>query len=459
MTTTTAVAPEHVFAGEKVMLLAHYRRTGSPTTVLFELFLPGASTPFEAAKVTSQGSPARWEWIVALPKGTALPTAIKFKATLEPRPGPRVIGPGERSLSMPSRNIHVHRPARRAIWASHVLAHRGDIEALIDQTVIPELGLSYLDELTSMTGIRNKPGNPLEVEWDTEVPRALGGNNVARRARFEEVIDYAHARGIQVLVGFEAVDRGKVSVKKSDDFMAFVRQAVERDDKRLEVLVENEHHEQECVPKTEVIQRFANAIVAFMLTDPATRLPWDGISFDLEIGLLGPRYRPVVRELYHRLHDHPQMQGKWVAYATFGYTARLKGRKGNPPGHEFMKTQLFELARGKPNIVARPMLYEDVVDEPYLRGVIEYAYRPADQGGAGLERHQLQLGIQGDLQPGQAPRPDKLTDDTEVIPFIKDIFRPACTGLLYFMLFNDRQKDTARMKLFERIDQAYVKGT
>ena len=66
-----------------------------------------------------------------------------------------------------------------------------------------------------------------------------------------------------------------------------------------------------------------------------------------------------------------------IAYATFGYTARLKGRKGNPPGHEFMKTQLFELARGKPNIVARPMLYEDVVDEPYLRGVIEYAYRPA----------------------------------------------------------------------------------
>lgn len=445
MTTTN---PEHVFAGEKVALVAHYEPAGDPATVRFELRLAGSSAPFEAAKVSTAASPARYDWIVALPKGTPHPTAVEFTATLDGQATPQV-----------SRRVQVHRPARRAIWASHVLAHHGVIEQLIDETMIPGLGFSYLDDISSIIGIRNQAANPLAVEWDPRVPNGLGGNNTARRARFQEILDYAHARGIDVLVGFEAVDTGTVPSSESTNFMAFVRQAVELDDRKHEVLVTNEHGEQECVPKTAAIQGFVDAIVAFMLTDPATKLPWDGISFDLEIGALGPRYRPVIRELFHRVHDHPQMQGKWVAYATFGYTDRLAGRNGAAVSHAFAKVQLFELARGKPNIVARPMLYEDVIDEPYLRAVIEYAYKPADQGGAGLQRHQLQLGLQGDLQPGQKPRPDKLTDDTEVVPLITNVFRPACTGLVYFMLFNDNNKDTARMRFFARIDQAYVQGT
>jgi hypothetical protein len=445
---TTITAPEHVFAGEKVTLVAHYEPAGDPASVRFELRLAGAKDPFEAAKVAATSSPARHEWIVALPKGTAHPTAVEFTATLEGQAGTQT-----------SRRIQVHRPARRAIWAAHVLAIKGVIEGLIDATMVPQSGFSYLDDISSITGIRNQAADPLAVEWDPRVPNGLGGNDVARRARFQEVLDYAHARFIDVLVGFEAVDTGTTPSRESTNFMAFVRKAVELDDQKHEQLVTNEHGEQECVPKPAVIQRFVDAIVAFMFTDPATKLPWDGISFDLEIGALGPRYRPVIRELFHRLHDHPQMKGKWLAYATFGYTDRLKGRNGAAVSHAFAKVQLFELARGKPNMIARPMLYEDVIDEPYLRQVIEYAYKPADQGGAGLQRHQLQLGLQGDLQPGQAPRPAKLTDDTEVIPLITDVFRPACTGLVYFMLFNDKQKDTSRMKFFARIDEAYVRGT
>lgn len=374
-----------------------------------------------------------------------------------------------------ARTITVHPRPRLAIWASHALAVKGEAEALLDQAVDPnQAGHSFFDDLSSLTGVRCQAADPTKAEWDPRVPQGAP-NNAARHARFAEVIKHAHARGVQVSMGFEAVDSSKledvlgpdgkpvmvggkkkqkvvtVVSEESKRFMAFVRKASKKQ------TVKNKHGETVVVPDTAVIQSLVDNIVAFMFTDAATKLPWDGINFDLEIVSLGPRYRPVIRELFHRLHDHPKMAGKWVAYATFGYTGRLVGRNGAPAPFSFAKVQTFELATGKPRLVARPMLYEGIIDEPYLKAVIDYAFKPAAQGGAGMERQQLELGLQGDLQPGQAARPSKITDNTEVIPLIKNLFRRHVVGIIYFMLFRSTKVDTARMKFFETIHDTYTK--
>lgn len=445
---TTAIpgveAPEHVFAGERIELQAHYQPAGEPVTILFQLQTANGKV-FEAAKIDATTSPAVFPWTVALPPGTKHPTEILFTATVVGLPD-----------SKASRTVKVHKSINLSIWAAHALAIKGDIEKLIDQTMIPELGFSEIDEISSMTGIRNRAQDPLTVEWDTRVPNGLGGDNTARRKRFREILDYAHARFIKVLVGFEAVDTGKTPSTESQLFMQFVRAAVEKNGSN-EVLVDNDRGEKVCVPRVDVITKFGNRIIDQMFGS-THGLPWDGISFDLEIGQLGPRYRPVIRTLFHHLHDHPQMAGKRLAYATFGFTDYLKGRNGAPASHAFQKVQTFEMASGKERMIARPMLYEEPITEAHLKAVIDYANKPKSQGGAGLQRHQLQLGLQGDLQPGQAPRPDKITDNSEVIPLITNLLRPEATGLIYFMLMGSKKTDTARMKFFADIRRAYAEG-
>lgn len=442
---TTPVAPEHIFAGERVELLAHYEPDGA-ATVQFELALLSGQV-IDVARVEADASPARLEWSVALPPGTKFPTQVVFTSAL--------VGNPDKTTS---RTLDVHWPVRTAIWAAHALAIPGVIEKLIDETMVPDLGLSFLDEISSMTGIRNDPTDPNKVQWDTRVPNGLGGDNVKRRARFKQIIDYAHARAISMLIGFEAVDTGTTPSDESTAFMTFVRGAVHKNGK-VEVVQANARGEQVCKPKLDVVRAFGDRIVEFMF-GPEHGLPWDGINFDLEIGALGPRYRPVIRALFHHLHDHPKMKGKWVAYATFGFTGYLKGRNGAPVSHAFQKVQTFQMAAGKPRMIARPMLYEEQVDPAHLKAVIDYAFAPLAQGGAGMQRQQLQLGIQGDLQPSQAPRPGKLTDNSEVIPLITSLFRPEATGLIYFMLFGGSKKvDTARMQFFGRISEAYRTGT
>ena len=438
MTVTTLQLPKNAFVGQEIELVATYQ-PDAPATVHFRIELRKPTKKLILEKdIKASGSPARMKWTVAAPPSGVVRSTASLKST---------------GKSLNSADLVVHAPPRMSIWASHALAKaaKPGIDKLINETLKPD-GKSALSDISALMTVRPQAADPLQVEWDPEVPRAAGGDKAKIKARYKEVIDLAHAKEIKVLAGYEAVeDPGRSSNPNAGRFMKFVRAAVEKKGNK-EKLVKNTYQEDVCVVKQSVVDTHVEAISNFLYKDAASKLDWDGISFDIEIGALFPRYRPVLKALFHGLaKKHPQ---KLVTFATLGFTARLKGRGGKNVGHEFQKTQTFDLCEGRSNIIARTMLYEEKVDESYVKAVCDYAFEPKP-GGVGLQRHQVQQGFQGDLQRNQASRPGKITDNKEIIPMIQNVLRPQVCGLIYFGLFASQTKDTARMKFFPKLAETY----
>jgi hypothetical protein len=435
----TLVLPKHAFVGEEVDLLVNYV-PDVPATVRFRIELMPSQKVLEVHDVDAPGTPARMRWTVTVPQFTVPPVEVRFTAILT-----------SLDMSLTSSRLTVHPTPLMSIWAGHALAKEAKpgIEALINETIKPG-GTSALFDVSALATIRPQAADPRLIEWDTEIPQAAGGDNVKRRARFKEVIDFAHSKGVRVLAGYEAVeDTNRPNSPNAKLFMAFVQSAVVKKGQQ-EVINANG----ECEIKEDVVKAHVDAIGNFLYTDPSSKLDWDGIGFDIEIGALHARYRSVIRALYQGLaQKHPD---KLLTFACFGFTAPGRGRNGAPVGQKFFETQSFDLCRGHSNIIARTMLYEEVVDQPFVEAINKFAFGPAP-AGVGLQRHQVQQGFQGDLQPGQASRPAKITDNTEIIPMIQKVLRPDACGLIYFALFASPATDTARMKFFPTLDETYRK--
>jgi hypothetical protein len=82
-------------------------------------------------------------------------------------------------------------------------------------------------------------------------------------------------------------------------------------------------------------------------------LPIDGIGFDLEINTLGERHAANLEILFYELATLLAQQNRILSYATAGFL------NDGETTLSFMKAQPFRLAKIAPNIIARPMAYDD----------------------------------------------------------------------------------------------------
>ena len=209
------------------------------------------------------------------------------------------------------------------------------------------------------------------------------------------VIAAAHARGLQVLAGYEIVGTGKVNTAEGERFKAWIHKASPAD-----------------------VRAHADAIYQFLWVDRG--LDFDGIGFDLEIAGLSP---PVenMRVLIHRMAELLAPDNRIVTYATATFTT--DGQTAQEASH--LRTQPFWLARDAPNIIARPMGYDG--GEGYHAQSIACALDEVK-----LHPSQYQMGIKliQSPQPGLSGH----LADAEVAKRCTAIYAPNRIGLIGFAL-------------------------
>jgi hypothetical protein len=209
------------------------------------------------------------------------------------------------------------------------------------------------------------------------------------------VIAAAHARGLQVLAGYEIVGTGTTNTVEGERFKSWIHGATPAQ-----------------------VRAHADAIYQFLWIDRG--LDFDGLGFDLEIAGLAP---PVenMRVLIHRMAELMAPDNRIVTYATVPFTE--DGKTGKEASH--LRTQPFWLARDMPNIIARPMGYDG--GESYHPASIACAL-----GDVKLHPSQFQMGIKLIQRP--QPGISGHLSDAEVAKRCTEMYAPNRVGLIGFAL-------------------------
>ncbi|MBK9036708.1 MAG: hypothetical protein IPL61_36570 [Myxococcales bacterium] len=209
------------------------------------------------------------------------------------------------------------------------------------------------------------------------------------------LLDEAHARGLQVLAGYEIVGTKDKNTAEGEAFKAWIHKASPAE-----------------------VRAHADAIYDFIWVK--RQLDFDGLGFDLEIAGLAP---PVenMRVLVHRMAELLAPDNRIVTYATATFTT--DGETSKEASH--LRTQPFWLARDLPNIIARPMGYDG--GERYHAESIACALEQVK-----LHPSQYQMGIK--LHQNPMPGLSGNLSDAEVARRCKEIYVPNRVGLIGFAL-------------------------
>jgi hypothetical protein len=444
--------PQHAFVGEEVDLVADYQPASDVTKIIFEV-LTQEGTPITVMRQDFTSSPAKIRWTVEVPKGTKLPTKLKFRATITAN--------GKTKISADF--LRVHPPPPLSIWVTHGFTPEPGVTAAMPN------GKARIDDLLAQTMVGSRsaltdatligtvaPTASHDVcDWDRDVLPWLVNNaahDKERHRHFKALLEICHARGIKLIAGYEAAH-----VKKNvTNFMAMMAKATDNG-KRFDN------------PDASVLVAHAKAIHQFLVKNKDGALQWDGIGLDIEIGSMSRRHAKAMKIFVDALADRFGL----VTFAGLGYTAPFKGKDGmivgwpdgtpKPDGkgktiggdNEFFNSQPFELCVGRSNVVARPMTYEGAKpDDKYVREMMAFAFEPPPKG-LGLARHQMQIGFQIDPQPKAAKNPPGVVTQAEVIQRIRNEMRRAVGGLVMWGLFAPSNK--AGMARFVPFDEAYRK--
>lgn len=261
-------------------------------------------------------------------------------------------------------NVQISSRIRISMWANpdHMVGGLSGGKVVFKPSIVKALeSTTGLDDVSFVQTIQPIEGGKVAFahSW-------LGGAPKLRESYCHDVVELLHSMKLQVLCGYEVVDRGKSVSDLSKFFNSWLASASPGDIKG---------HAQE-------IANFVNGY------------GFDGIGFDLETNGLGfrPQHEPNLRLLFQELATILSKDNKIVTYANAG---PVSPHGDGETDMKFMKIQPFALAKVAPNIIARPMCYDGsgpANHTGWLKHIINTALGTGP-GQAGLHPSQLQLGI------------------------------------------------------------------
>lgn len=313
-----------------------------------------------------------------------------------------------------------------------------------------------VDDLSLLVTVQNTENENalMEPDWDI-------GRKPSKQVPEQEVIDFykgvinlCHARRIQVLAGYGLVDRG---VKR-----------ILRFDRWLDELTDPTKHADGG--KAEAT-RFAKALVNFI----DSKMPgFDGISFDIEScglfkgSVLAPvnknpgahkdkiaRLRRALKFFYHAVADLLVVDNRICAITVGGMMSDDAAalplpslRNVSPNALLAPRLHTYDLPIGKPNIIIRPMGYDnaggagadakipafnrDPAQFEWHKAIVEFALKQKR-----INPQQFQLGIK-DFRPpgptGESGQGGTVPEPSRILRRCAEILRPNRVGLILFAL-------------------------
>jgi hypothetical protein len=261
---------------------------------------------------------------------------------------------------------------------------------VLDQPLLKLLHASRVDDLSLVYTITFDKSNPSQPRWaDAFLP---GGFSNLREPYLRALIKALHAIDVQVIVGYEIVEKDKDRTDLGDSFTGWLASG-----------------------SPQQIEDYANSIEAFF----ADRgLGIDGIGFDFEINSLGSKQADNLALLYQKTSEAMAHRNGIVSYANAPF------QEDGVTTLAFMKVQPFALARRAPNILARPMCFGSKRSASFrdVESSIACALRRSKKGGE-LHPSQVQFALWADR-----------IGVSEMERWCRDLLRPNRIGLMLYNL-------------------------
>ena len=285
----------------------------------------------------------------------------------------------------------------------------------LDDAVLDKLVESRVDDVSLVNTLAPPESNwaPGGVVKDTAIAFSSGFRPAAQSKYSADFLDKliagCHARNVQVMIGYCIGNdpnnkSGDSYCKNFTDWLAAM--------------------------SADQVKAHAQAVVDFV-----NKVQADGITFDLEIVSLGAAQKDNLWLFYKTLAE--MMPNKMVAYATGPFT-----EEGKVDGVDCMsgiQIQSYTLAKQAPNLVARPMCYDEhAFDLGVIQRSIDYAL-----GAAGLSASQIQMGIYC-----TDPNPKSKNGGTQpTLQFTRDVMAPKRVSMIYYQVpggtWNGSKMDTS----------------
>jgi hypothetical protein len=235
----------------------------------------------------------------------------------------------------------------------------------------------------------------------------------------QKSIDLCHANKIQFIAGYTIGDEGTLVGTRSKIFVDWITN-----------------------PVSPTPEQHAADILEFFEKENAKI---DGVGFDLELNGLKAEHADNMTRFYHALADLLAPRGGLVTIATGIGT---KGHEDKCLGT--FRAQPFRIAKGKPNIIIRPMAYDmfnlsDAQFDQWHADIVDYALNTV-----GLDPGQFQLGIKtiknaesqdpkmkGANKPAGWSETKCTLQSPQVVERCKTLFKPNNVGMINFAGWSD----------------------
>jgi hypothetical protein len=245
------------------------------------------------------------------------------------------------------------------------LIGRARFSVYADPSVVTDGNLvrDVIDDVSLLVTVQND-GTSMKPVFDIVIQEST--DLAGARKKFRDIIALCHDKaGVQVLAGYGLVDRGKPRIQEFDRWLDRLG------DHKVQAEADAE------------IDAYAQAVVSFLDTKVGDGgLRFDGISFDIEsCGLFGgplvqdnltpdklARVRRVLRRFYKTVADLLAVDNRICAVTLGGMmsdnAAVVSGKLSSvPKAKEFAapaaKLHVYDLAKDAPNIIIRPMAYDN----------------------------------------------------------------------------------------------------
>src|SRR5574341_978283 len=334
---------------------------------------------------------------------------------------------------------------RFSLWADPSLITENNMSKELDKAD------DIVDDLSLLITVQNDTQAKIQPDWDVGLRPSAKFTERQVIEFYRKIIDRCHAHKVQVLAGFGLVDRGV--------------QRIVHFDRWLDGLTDPEKHADGG--KAEA-KRFANALVDFI----DTRLPgFDGISFDIEsCGLFGgsplvpvnkfpgahkskiDKLRRALRFFYHAVADRLVVENRVCAITVGGMMSDDAAvlplpsvPNVNPNAQLAARLHTYDLPIGQPNIVIRPMGYDnaggtgknakipqfnsDPAQFEWHKAIVEFALKTKR-----VNPQQFQLGIKNFNPPGNTGQGGTVPEPSRILRRCTEILRPNRTGLIFFAM-------------------------
>jgi len=432
------IGPRKAWIGGPIDLVGHYVPADKPAEIRFRVTTPAADPEgnriaFEDVlpenAVSTPSSPARRPWVVTTPKNV-VPSELVYYCTLK----------SEIDHMILSHPLVVTAGPPISIWSTFGLQMKeattpdgkAQIDMLLAASRVPkaaeyEARQACRDVSLIATVAPVKGGG---ADWDRLTYSWMTKKQDERRINnYAKLIEMCHAESppVKILAGYEVTDE---RTEKRDAFMALLADATKNGFDS---------------PDRAVVAAHVAAIVKVL---DLGRLKWDGINLDIEIGAMKRHHFPVMKMFMDELSKHLGI----VGFASYGYTGKHKGMDGYDVGGklDFFNAQPFECCQGNPKIVTRPMTYDGKKpDKKYVDDMCKWAFEDL-----GLEKHQLQIGLQVDPQVHGGKNKPGAISDAQLDALVRDACRANEVGIIMWGLF---RAQAPMMKRLARIDGEYRK--